>query len=151
MVIEFSKAFDTVPHPQLFSKISSVPLYPHIVRWLVGYLKGKSAKCSYNYYLSSSRSVLAGVTQSSVISSTLFYFFVSDYPSTAALITSYTDEFTALATTVKIPNTSSIFYAHSFDVTTWAQQKGLTISIAKSPSFLFTPVTHKSSTNPHVT
>ncbi|KAF2348773.1 Reverse transcriptase domain [Trinorchestia longiramus] len=151
IAIDFSKAFDTVPHPQLISQISSLPLNHHIVLWLVCYLKGRSAKCSYHHHLSSSRPVQAGVPQGSVISPALFNLFVSNYPLTAPLITSYADQFTALATTNKIPDASAILSAHSSDVATWAQQKGLTVSIAKSQCSLFTPDTHQSRTNHHVT
>ncbi|KAF2360279.1 Reverse transcriptase domain [Trinorchestia longiramus] len=151
MAIDFSKAFDTVPHPQVIFQISSLPLNHHIVRWLVCYLKGRSAKCSYHHHLSSSRPVLADVPQGSVISPALFNLFVSDYPPTAPLITSYADDLTAIATTTKIPDASTILSAHSADVITWAQQKGLTVSIAKSQSSVFTPDTHQSRTYPHVT
>ncbi|KAF2357383.1 Reverse transcriptase domain [Trinorchestia longiramus] len=116
--IDFSKAFDTVPHPQLISQISSLPLNHHVVRWLVCYLKGRSAKRSYHHHLSSSRPVLAGVLQGSVISPALFNLFVSDYPPTAPLIASYADDFTELATTTKIPDASAILSAHSSDVAT---------------------------------
>ncbi|KAF2346735.1 Reverse transcriptase domain [Trinorchestia longiramus] len=149
--IDLFKAFDTVPHPQLIFQISSLPLNYDIVRWLVCYLKGRLAKCSYHHHLSSSRPVLAGVPQGSVISPALFNLHVSHYPPTTPLITSYADDFTALATTIKIPDASAILSAHSSDVATWAQQKDLTISIAKFQSFLFTPDTHQSRTNPHVT
>ncbi|KAF2368530.1 Reverse transcriptase domain [Trinorchestia longiramus] len=88
MAIDFSKAFDTVPHPQLIYQISFLPLNHHIIRWLVCYLKGRSVKCSYHRHLSSSRPVLAGVPQGAIISPALFNLFVSDYPSTAPLITS---------------------------------------------------------------
>ncbi|KAF2352812.1 Reverse transcriptase domain [Trinorchestia longiramus] len=113
MAIDFSKAFDTVPHPQLISQISSLPLNHHRVLWLVCYLKGRSAKCSYNHHFSSSRPVLEGVSQGSVVFPALFNLFVYDYPSTAPLITSYADDFTALATTIKIPDPSAILSAHS--------------------------------------
>ncbi|KAF2345816.1 Reverse transcriptase domain [Trinorchestia longiramus] len=131
MDIDFSKAFDTVPHPQLISQISSLPLNHHIVCWLVCYLKGRSAKCSHHHHLSSSRPVLAGVPQGSVISPALFNLFVSYYLPTAPLITSYADDFTAVAMTTKIPDASAILSTHSADVITWGQQKGLTVSIAK--------------------
>ncbi|KAF2364498.1 Reverse transcriptase domain [Trinorchestia longiramus] len=124
MAIDFSKAFDTVPHPQLISQISSLPLNHHIVHWLVYYLKGRSTKCSHHHHhLSSSRPVLAGVPQDSVISPALFNLFVSDYPPTAPLITSYADDFRALATTIKISDASAILSAHSSDVATYGPNK----------------------------
>ncbi|KAF2348786.1 Reverse transcriptase domain [Trinorchestia longiramus] len=141
MAIDFSKAFDTVPYPQLISQISSLPLNHHIVRWLVCYLKGRSSKCSYHHHLSYSRLVLAGIPQGCVISPALFNLFVSDYPPTAPLITSNADDFTAPVTTIKIPDASAILFAHSSDVATWAQKKGLTVSIAKSQPSLSTPDT----------
>ncbi|KAF2346383.1 Reverse transcriptase domain [Trinorchestia longiramus] len=153
MAMDFSKAFDTVPHPQLIFQISSLPLNHHIDRWLVCYLEGRSTKCSYHHHFSSSsRPVLVFVPQGSVISPALFNPFVSNYPPTAPLITSYADDFTALATTIRIFDAPAILSDHSSDdVITWAQQKGLTVSIAKSQSSLFTPDTHQYRTNRHVT
>ncbi|KAF2345671.1 Reverse transcriptase domain [Trinorchestia longiramus] len=149
--MDFSKAFDTIPHPQLLSQISSLPLNLHIIHWLVCYLKGRLAKCSYHHHLSSSRPVLAAVPHGSVISPAIFSLFVSDYHPTAPLITSYADDFTALAKTIIIPDVSATLSTHSSDVATWAQEKGLTVSIAKSQSSLFTPDTHQPRTNPHFT
>ncbi|KAF2344871.1 Reverse transcriptase domain, partial [Trinorchestia longiramus] len=151
MAIDFSKAFDTVPHPQLISQISSLPLNHHIVRWLVSYLRGRSAKCSYHHHLSSSRPIIAGVLQGSVISPALFNLFVSDYPPTAPLITSYADNFTALATTTKIPDASAIPPPIPRMSPHGPVGPLKYLSIAKSQSSLFTPDIHQSRTNPHVT
>ena len=151
MAIDLSKAFDTVPHPQLISQLASSPLHPNLVRWLSCYLKGRTAKCSFRHSLSSSRHVPAGVPQGSVISPSLFNFFVSDYPSSAPLITSYADDFTAVASAVQVPATAATLSAHASEVAQWARQKGLTISIPKSSSTLFTPDPHQSRTDPHIT
>jgi len=151
VAIDFSKAFDTVPHRQLITQISALPLNHHLVRWLVCYLRGRSARCSFNGHLSPFRPVQAGVPQGSVISPALFNLFVSDYTSTASLITSYADDFTAIATSINIPDSAAILSSHTSDVSTWARNKGLYVSISKSSSTLFTPDTNQSRSNPHIT
>ena len=76
MAIDFSKAFDTVPHIQLLSQILASSLSPDIICRLSCYLKGRTARCSFNGTLSAFRSVHAGVPQRSVISPALFNHFV---------------------------------------------------------------------------
>ncbi|KAF2359910.1 Reverse transcriptase domain [Trinorchestia longiramus] len=129
MAIDFSKAFDTVPALNSSPK-SPLPLNHH--------------------HLSSSRPVLAGVLQGSVISPALVDLFVSDYPPPAPLITSYADDFTALATTIKIPDASIIFSAYSSDSRTnpYVTWEGTDLTHCRSfkilritfdPHFIFTP------------
>ena len=148
---DFSKALDTVPHLQLITPLAQSFLNSHIVRWLSCYLKGRTARCLYNGFPSHPRPVHAGVPQGSVISPALFNLYVSDYPNTAPLVTSYADDFTAAASTVKIADAANSLSSHATHVAGWARQKGLTISIPKSHSTLFTPDTHQSRANPHVT
>ena len=151
MATDFSKAFDTVPHLQLLTTLAHSSLSHHLIRWLSCYLKGRTAKSLYNNTLSRSRPVHAGVPQGSVISPALFNLYVSDYPTTAPLTTSYADDFTAAATAVKPNEAAALLSAHASDVALWAQSKGLSISIPKSHSTLFTPDTHQSRLDPHVT
>ena len=150
MAIDLSKAFDTVPHPQLISQLASSSLHPNLVRWLSCYLKGRTARCSFRHSLSPTRPVPAGVPQGSVISPCLFNYFVSDYPHSAPLITSYADDFTAAASAVSVPDTAAALSTHASDVASWARRKGLTVSIPKSNSTLFTPDPHQSRTDPHI-
>ena len=77
-------------------------------------------------------------------------FSVSDYLDSAPLITSYADDFTAAASSVKIPDTAATLSAQASDVATLARRKGLTVSIPKSSSTLFSPDPHQSRTDPHI-
>ena len=49
-----------------------------------------------------------------------------------------------------VPTAAATLSAHASDVASWAHRKGLTVSIPKSHSTLFTPHTHQSRTDPHV-
>ena len=79
----------------------------NVLRWLSCYLHGRSASCQYRQARSGFRSVGAGVPQGSVISPCLFNFFVSDYPQTADLHSSYTTSQPLSLTTIFTPPLSA--------------------------------------------
>ncbi|KAA0199397.1 hypothetical protein HAZT_HAZT007698 [Hyalella azteca] len=106
----------------------------------------KSARCSYNSCISSPCPVLAGVPQGSVIFNSYFL----DFPQSAPLITSYADDFTAAVGAVQIANASAVLSSHSLHVAAWACRKGLSVSIPKSHTTLFTSGTHQLQKDPHV-
>ena len=143
MAIYFSKDFDTVSHTQLLLQILASSLSPNIIRWLSCYLKDRTARCSFNGTLSAFRPVHASVPQGSVISPALFNHFVSNYPHTAPLITSYADDFTAAASAMDVPAPAATLSAHSSDDASWAHRKGLTVSIPKSHSSLTILTSHE--------
>ena len=91
-----------------------------------------------------------GVPQGSVISPALFNYFVSDHPNTADLHTSYADDFTVAAASTSVPETAERLTGHAADVAAWAEERGLTISVAKSHVTLFTSDTHQFRTDPGV-
>ena len=154
MAIDFSRAFDTVPHDGLIALIGRSSLPHNIIRWLSCYLRGRRAGCRYEGVISSSCAVGAGVPQGSVISPVLFNAFVADYPPSAPLISSYADDFTAAASAVApavAPAVAAnVLSRHASDVARWAETKGLTVSIPKSHATLLTPDTHQSRLDPGV-
>jgi len=150
MAIDFSKAFDTVPHDGLITSLSRTTLPNNVVRWLSSYLRGRQARCSYEGNVSPYCAVRAGVPQGSVISPVIFNFYVADYPHSAPLVTSYADDFSAAASAVSPAAAAALLSAHASDVARWANEKGLTVSIPKSHATLLTPDTHQSRLDPGV-
>ena len=150
LAIDFSKAFDTVPHDLLLERLMETTLPSNVLRWLSCYLHGRSASCQYRQARSGFRTVGAGVPQGSVISHCLFNFFVSDYPHTADLHCSYADDFTAVVSDHNILAASQRMSDHAADALQWAADNGLQVSVNKSNCTLFTSDTHQSRLDPSV-
>ena len=150
MAIDFSKAFDTVNHSKLISSISHSSLPHNLVRWLSSYLRGRLASCRYRGATSVCHAMRAGVPQGSVISPHLFNFFVSSYPETCELHSSYADDVHAAVSAVDVGQAAAALSRHASDVGAWAEERQLRVSPSKSHITLFTSDTHQSHLHPHV-
>ena len=150
LAIDFSNAFDTVPHDLLLGHLMETTLLSNMLLWLSCYLHGRLAACQYQRVRSGFLSVGSGVPQSSVISPCLFNFFVADYPHTADLHSSYADYFTAAVSDHNVNAASQRMSNHATDALHWAVDHGLQVSVNKSNCTLFTSDTHQSWLDPSV-
>ncbi|MEL6803865.1 MAG: reverse transcriptase domain-containing protein, partial [Bacteroidota bacterium] len=125
-------------------------LPPNDIRWLFTYLRGPTASCNYNR-MDSARFVLhQGVSQGSILSPFLFNYYVSSYPSSSELCTSYADDFTACVSDTSVDWAAAALAEHAGDVTGWAQGRSLIVSAQKSTITLFTPEFRQSHLHPTV-
>ncbi|CAB3991556.1 Hypothetical predicted protein [Paramuricea clavata] len=76
--MDFSKAFDSVKHDLLASKLKAFPLNPYIINWYLSFLKDRKQRICYNGYEGEWKCVNRGTTQGSVSGPHLFNIFLND-------------------------------------------------------------------------
>jgi len=98
LMIDYSKAFDTVDHVILLSKLVQLKLPGFVINWICSFLSGRGQQCKVNGALSDSASIGLSIVQGSGIGPTSYLVMKSDLRTISELndIFKYTDDTTLL-------------------------------------------------------
>ena len=132
ILIDFSKAFDVVPHNKLVSKLASMGVCMPTLRWIHAFLYGRFQSVSLNGTVSKQSAVTSGVIQGSVLGPTLFTFYVNDLPTACpdCTIEQFADD-TKASRQIVTPHDRVRLQQSVNGLCDWADQHELKLSLDK--------------------
>jgi len=132
--IDFQKAFDSVSHPKLLSKLASYNIRGDLFDWIAAFLDNRSQQVKISNALSNIVFITSGVPQGSVLGPTLFLLYINDlidgFANLNCAVKLYADD-AKLYCSYKLGDSSSSLIQAINHLTEWAKAWQLSIANSK--------------------
>lgn len=143
IILDFSKAFDTVSHTKLIHKLRAFGFNSKLVCWIESWLDGRSFKVVVNGCSSQPTRVTSGVPQGSVLGPLLFLLYINDLPNKISCahtsIRLFADD-AILYRPIHLPSDNLALQQQFSSVTKWAEDWQLRFNVTKCTSTSMLPV-----------
>ncbi len=131
ILLDFSRAFDKVPHHKLIDALSTFGLSYRLICWFVDLLYNRVQYVSVNSSRSSHKPVKSGVIQGSVLGPFLFSLFINSLPSVISYckFLMFADDSKLMGHVVE---GSHLLIAHDLqEVVAWSERNFLPLNVSK--------------------
>ena len=131
VILDLSKAFDTVPHKKLLFKLSKYGITGNINKWIQSFLVLRKQKVIAEGESSKACSVDSGVRQGSVQGPLLFLCHVNDLPQRVTSKIRLCADYCLLYRPIHSPRDQLLLQQHLAAVDTWAEDWSMTFNVSK--------------------
>ena len=137
--IDLKKAFDTVNHTILLTKLNHYGIRGVVLDWLKSYLSQRKQFVNVNGHNSLSLPVTCGVPQGSILGPLLFLLYVNDLPNTFCLLTFhlFADDTNIYFSSKNLSHLEATLNHELRSVAEWMKCNRLALSISKTNFILF--------------
>lgn len=139
--LDLSKAFDTINHSILLSKLNHYGIRDHALKLISNYLNDRKQFVQFKDKTSNETTVKCGVPQGSILGPLLFIIYINDLPNASSL-----------TEPILFADDTSIFYSHKDvnkliltlnleldKISTWMKANKLSVNLKKTNYILFRP------------
>ena len=144
--LDLKKAFDTVDHEILLSKLTKYGVVGTPLRWFTSYLTNRKQYCQVNGHKSSLKTVHCGIPQGSCLGPLLFILYVNDFEQCLYKCTSnmYADDTSVTCSAEDIDELCNDLRTEVDNIAEWLRQNKLSFDTDKTEYMV---VGHKRQTN----
>ena len=150
--LDLKKAFDTVNHKVLLTKLYTFNFSEDAVKWVETYLSDRSQSVRVHNIQSKSLNLSTGVPQDSNLGPLFFALYINELPTVCPEVNvlMYVDDGVIYVYGKTKAEVAAILTKAMTKVTTWLEQCCLQLNVSKTVSMFFTK-TQSSTDNPHIT
>ena len=153
LLFDFSKAFDSVLHPDLLHRLISAGLPPCFAHWTQSFLSDRPACVVFQNHKSHSFLVCRDLPQGSVLGPVLFSLFINNLPAflpSSISCSIYADDLAIWSSSPSIPTVVEAIQGALFQLDHWSEYWCLPLNPIKCEASFFSVDPHQANLQPNL-